>query len=303
MIQKIWVKIMQIIVISGKGGTGKTTIASAFAYLSGQAYINVDCDVDASNLHLMFKGTDIEETPFIGAKLARIDTEKCHGCGACEKTCRFGAIVIQDGVAYVKETHCEGCGACRYTCTQSAISLGDEVTGSTIITDSTVGLISRAEMIPGAEGSGKLVTKVRKNAREYRTHTMPHSILDGSPGVGCAVMASVTGCDYAVIVAEPTLSGFEDLKRVYELIRHFGIKPLMVINKYDINREVADDLERFCKDMKVPVVGRVPFDEVVERSINEGVPVVAYEISLAGKAIRRIWNDVESLVHSNGGQL
>ncbi len=280
---------MQLVIISGKGGTGKTTIAASFAYLAGTDLIKVDCDVDASNLHLMFGGTDFETKPFEGAKIGIVDEAKCIACDVCANTCRFGAIEMKGTSAWVNPLKCEGCGACVVACPQKAIRLEDEVTGNTILTRSQEGVISRAEMFPGAEGSGKLVTQVRKNAKAYAGDTADF-IIDGSPGIGCSVMASITGCDYAIIVTEPTLSGYEDFKRVYTLTKHFGLKAAAVINKYDINPEMSGRIEAYCGIERVKVIGRIPFDDQVKNSINTGVPISSYKDSTAGQAVVDAWS-------------
>lgn len=280
---------MQIVIISGKGGTGKTTLAASFACLAGSELIKVDCDVDASNLHLMFGGSDFEIEPFIGAKVAIVDRNACTLCKKCIDTCRYNAIDIVGRAVKVNELKCEGCGACTLVCPQSAIVLEDEVTGNTILTQSEQGVISRAEMIPGAEGSGKLVTQVRKNAKAYAGDEADF-IIDGSPGVGCSVMASITGCDYGVIVTEPTLSGYADFKRVLKLTEHFGLKPATIINKCDINPDISDQIESYCRKENIKLIGKVPFDDTVKKAINEGLPVSEYADSLAGQAIVQAWD-------------
>lgn len=274
---------MELVIISGKGGTGKTTIAASFAYLDENS-IKCDCDVDASNLHIVLGGTDIERKPYIGAKVAHINNERCIRCGACSDMCRYDAI--QD--CKVVPLRCEGCGACTVVCPVDAIDLEEEVTGDAIVTKTTRGYLSRAHMIPGAEGSGKLVTDVRKNAKRYGGCDERY-ILDGTPGVGCAVMASITGCQAALIVVEPTLSGLQDFKRVLSIVEHFKVKPYICINKYDINEGVTRKIEAFCHEGQINVVGRVPYDPVVEKSINELKPIVLYEESKAGKAIMKLW--------------
>lgn len=290
---------MQLVVISGKGGTGKTTLAASFAYLGDAGLVKVDCDVDASNLHLMFEGRTLESLPFQGAKAASVNARDCTMCGACIAACRFDAVGIEKSSAVINPMRCEGCGACTLVCKNGAIILEDEVTGRTIITDSSRGVISRAEMIPGAEGSGKLVTQVRKNADSYGKSQAAHYIIDGSPGVGCSVMASITGCDYAVIVTEPTLSGFEDFKRIYELTKHFRLKSAVVINKYDLNSRVSEEIEAYCKKADLRLAGKIPFDDTVEKSINEGVPLAAYSNSSAGRAVRDIWDLVEKILEES----
>ncbi|QEK13012.1 AAA family ATPase [Crassaminicella thermophila] len=280
---------MQLVVISGKGGTGKTTVAASLAYLSEKS-IKVDCDVDASNLHILLQGKDIEEENFFGAKVANIDSNKCIKCGACEKVCRYDAIKNYQ----VDPLKCEGCAACTVVCEQNAILLKDEVTGKTIITQTNKGLLSRADMVIGAEGSGKLVTKVRKNAMAHRKNN-EWIILDGTPGIGCAVMASVTGCDAALIVVEPTQSGLEDFLRVLSLINFFGVKPFVCINKYDINEDMTIEIEKYCKEEGIDVLGKIPFDPCVKEAVNALKPIVSYKESKASKEIIKIWNKLKEI--------
>lgn len=274
---------MQLVVISGKGGTGKTTVAASFAYLSAES-VKVDCDVDAANLHIILQGKDIEKQSFIGAKVAAIHPEKCVQCGICEEICRFDAI--QD--YRIDPLKCEGCAACTVKCPTQAIHLTDEITGETIITHTEKGILSRAEMEIGAEGSGKLVTEVRKNAMKYRKNN-EWVILDGTPGVGCAVMASVTGCDAALIVVEPTQSGFEDFMRVLSLTEFFDVKPFVCINKYDIHEGITMQIEGFCKEEGIDLIGKIPFDPKVKDAVNALKPIVVYDESPAGQAIKVMW--------------
>ncbi len=233
---------MQLIIISGKGGTGKTTIAASFSYLYDES-IKVDCDVEASNLHIILGGTDVEETPFWGAKVAKINPESCIRCGKCIRVCRFGAI----SHFQVDELKCEGCAACTVVCPEQAVSLQEEITGKTLITQTNKGILSHAEMEIGAEGSGKLVTEVRKNAGKFKKNG-DLFLLDGSPGVGCPVMASLTGCEAALIVVEPTQSGLTDFLRLFDLIRFFRVKPFVCINKYNLNEFVTGEIEKICRE-------------------------------------------------------
>lgn len=275
---------MQLVILSGKGGTGKTTIAGSFAYLNKES-VNVDCDVDASNLHIILGGRDIEEKNFYALKTAHIDLDKCMKCGVCEKVCRFDAI----HEFVVEELKCEGCAACTVVCPHDAISLEDTITGKTIITETEHGILSRAEMVVGAEGSGKLVTQVRKNAIDYAKKNQ-WVILDGTPGIGCAVMASITGCDVSLIVVEPTQSGMEDFMRVLSLVKFFGVEPLVCINKYDINEEITHEIERFCEQESIEMMGKIPFDPMVKEAVNSLKPIVSYRESISGKEIINMWN-------------
>ncbi len=272
---------MKVVVVSGKGGTGKTTITASFLALSQSKVLSVDCDVDASNLHLMYPGVIHEAYAFYGAKVAKIDTSLCIGCDKCLDICRFDAIQ-KDCLPYINELKCEGCGACRWVCKSSAIKLHSEQTGQVILSAIDKGYLSRAEMIPGQEGSGKLVSEVREQADKMSKN----QLLDGSPGIGCSVIASITATDVSVVVTEPTQSGLADLKRVLTLVTHFDTTPYVIINKYDLNELITETVEAMCLSCGVEVIGRIPYDALVNDSINQGIPIVNYEHSIAGQAIK-----------------
>ena len=282
---------MELTVISGKGGTGKTTIALALAELAEDS-IKADCDVDSPNLHLFYKGKDVKEECFYGEKKAVAEKSLCIGCGQCEKVCQFDAI--RNGV--VNSFKCEGCGACTLVCPQKSISLKDEKTADVYITQTNKGIISRAQMEVGSEGSGKLITMLRSNARKFAAKDTL-IIIDGSPGIGCPVISSVTGSDAVLIVTEPTQSGLEDFKRVMELCRHFGVLTLACINKYDINEKKAEEIEGFCRENDVYVIGKIPYDDTVLKSINELVPIVHYRDSKANQAIRQMWENIREHIY------
>ncbi|WP_434302840.1 ATP-binding protein [Clostridium botulinum] len=281
---------MDLVVLSGKGGTGKTTIATALSELYNDV-IRVDCDVDASNFYMFYKGKDIEKGDFIGGKKANIDEKICIKCGKCKSICKFNAIQNFKIDPFL----CEGCGACTLICSQNAIKLEDEKTAKTFITELEKGLISRAEMEVGSDGSGKLVTDIRKKAKKFNKDDKL-TIIDGSPGIGCSVIASITGTDAILIVTEPTASGLEDLKRVVALCNHFGIFAMVCVNKYDINKEMTVDIENFINEKGIKLVGKIPYDNIVMKSINELKPITCYKESIANKAIENMWESIKKTI-------
>jgi len=283
---------MVISVLSGKGGTGKTTVVAALSELV-KNIIKVDCDVDAPNLYLFYKGLDIEKKNFYGGKTAKINKSLCIECEICEEVCKFGAISNWT----IDPFSCEGCGACTLVCPQHAIKLIDEKTADTFITKTEKGIISRAMMGIGSDGSGKLVTELRKNAKRF-TEDNNIVILDGSPGIGCSVIASVTDTDVALIVTEPTKSGLDDLKRILELAEHFETQVMICINKYDINIDMVKQIENFAHEKNVFVVGKIPFDKMVMESVNSLRPITEFENSKARKAIEEMWFRMSGLIKS-----
>lgn len=279
----------QMTILSGKGGTGKTTITASFAALSCNVVL-ADCDVDAPNLHLLLKPEIQETMEFKGLKLAVIDSEQCVGCGLCAEKCRFGAI--HD--FRVDPIRCEGCKVCVVVCPVRAIDFVERVCGHAYISKTRYGPMSHALLNPGMENSGKLVTLVRQNAKKIAEEGRHIILIDGPPGIGCPVIASLAEIDAGLMVVEPTLSGIHDLKRALELLRHFKVKPLVCINKHDLNLENARAIEEFCTSEGVEVVGRIPLDPEVAKAMVAGLPVVEYaQESPASKAIKDIWNLLE----------
>lgn len=281
---------MELVVLSGKGGTGKTTIAIALSELS-QEVVRVDCDVDAPNFYLFYNGNNIEKSDFIGGKKALIDEELCIKCGECKVNCRFNAI--ED--FKINSFLCEGCGTCTLVCPKNAITLVDEKIAETFITELDNGIISRAEMEIGSEGSGKLITHLRKEAKKFNENDKL-IIIDGSPGIGCPVISSITGSDVVLIVTEPTKSALEDLKRIVDLCEYFSVFIMVCINKYDINKEITLEIEDFIQNKKIKYVGKIPYDETVRKSINELKPITYYKDSQANKAIEDIWINIKNLI-------
>ncbi len=277
---------MRLAVISGKGGTGKTTIATSIAELENGS-VRIDADVEASNMYLYYKGKDMDKEYFSASQVAHVDLSLCNQCGICNEICKFDAIDL----GKVNELKCEGCGACIISCPEKAITLVEEKTADIYRTEIPNGNIFRAEMEIGADGSGLLISRLREKAEEYGKNTL--TILDGSPGIGCPVIASITGNHWVLIVTEPTKSGFEDFLRVYELTKHFNIPAMVCINKYDINEEVTVEIEDYCKKNNIPLVGKIPFDETIVQSINELKPIIYYENSKANQAIRNMWKKMK----------
>lgn len=286
---------MKLVVISGKGGTGKTTIASSIIVLARAPYA-YDCDVDASNLGILLEKEQVFSTTFQGAQVARLDASKCTGCGACVGACRYGAVSkTDDGKVRVDPMKCEGCKACVVACPEDALALERVKTAERMEYAYDGGKLAGAELIPGAEGSGLLVTEVRKSFKEELKRG-DLAILDGSPGVGCNVMASVSNTDGALIVAEPTISGYEDFKRVHELLAYMGIPSYLCVNKWDINEKYAEKIEAYAREKGMPVVGRIPFDEKVLESVNRMIPIVKLEQSIAKDAIVEMWYNLKKAI-------
>jgi MinD superfamily P-loop ATPase len=283
-------------ILSGKGGTGKTTVTASFAALSENA-VFADCDVDASNLHLLLRPEVKETIEFRGLNLAVIDPDRCTRCGLCEEKCRFNAIHGFE----VDPIHCEGCGVCVEVCPVGAIDFVERVCGHAYVSETRYGPMSHARLKPGMENSGKLVTLVRQNAKrlaEDGGHDMV--LVDGPPGIGCPVIASLADTDKGLVVVEPTLSGIHDLKRALGLLDHFKIEPVICVNKHDLNSENTTAIEEFCVREGVEVVGRIPFDPNVTRAMVAGLPVVEYEPSSpSSKAIRETWSQIKRHLRMN----
>jgi MinD superfamily P-loop ATPase len=280
-------------ILSGKGGTGKTTFTASFAALSSNA-VFADCDVDASNLHLLLKPKVKENIVFKGLNLAVIDPERCIQCDLCEEKCRFKAI--HDFT--VDSIHCEGCKVCVEICPVQAINFVERICGHAYISETEYGPMSHADLIPGMENSGKLVTLVRQNAKRLAEEGGHELVLvDGPPGIGCPVIASLADIDHGLVVVEPTLSGIHDLKRALELLDHFKLEALVCVNKHDLNDENTAAIEEFCCGEGIEVVGRVPFDPEVTKAMVDGRPVVEYAPdSPASEAIKAIWERLTSIL-------
>ncbi|MDI6869220.1 MAG: P-loop NTPase [Coprothermobacterota bacterium] len=277
----------QLAVLSGKGGTGKTTIVASLAVLADQAIV-VDCDVDAPDLHLLLEPTVIKTQDFQGSKVAVIDEAECLKCGLCLEKCRFDAI--KENIE-IDPFACDGCGVCAVVCPQKAIRLTERTAGQAFISKTKYGFMAHALLSPGQANSGKLVTLTRFFARILaEKEKSPLLIIDGPPGIGCPVIASVTGVDYGLIVTEPTMSGIHDLRRALDLLKHFSLPAFVCINKYDINEDNAQKIESFCRVNGLEFVGKIPFDPVVTEAMLEGKPVVEFAPeSPVAREIKNMW--------------
>lgn len=279
----------QLAVISGKGGTGKTTIVAAFAALARHAVL-ADCDVDAADLHLILHPTIEREEPFRGLDLASIDKDRCIQCGECLAHCRFGAVT--DDFDILRFT-CEGCTVCEYVCPTHAISMVERISGMAYVSMTRFGPMSHAALGIGEETSGLLTTLVRTNAREFAARSgRDLIIIDGPPGIGCPVIAAITGVDLVLIVTEPTLSGLHDLTRVLGLVRHFGIPAAVCVNKSDINPDITDSIILQCAAEDVPVVGVLHYDPAATQAMIAGMTLPEYsEAGLSAEAAQ-LWTEL-----------
>jgi MinD superfamily P-loop ATPase len=282
----------QLTILSGKGGTGKTTITASFAFLAHNAVV-ADCDVDAPDLHILLDPKIVRTQEFRGSKLATIEETKCTKCGLCREKCKFNAITES---LQIDPISCEGCGVCCLVCPTNAIALTERVSGQAYISETKYGSMAHALLNPGESNSGKLVTLVRQNAKilAEKEHA-DLVIIDGSPGIGCPVIASVTGVDAGLIVTEPTMSGIHDLKRVLSLLKHFSVQPLVCINMHDINDENTNRIADFCADNGVEVVGKIPFNSIVTEAMVNEKPLVEYAPeSKVTKKIIAMWERTAS---------
>ena len=281
----------QIVVISGKGGTGKTVLTASFAALAKNK-VMADCDVDAADLHLLLKPSLKECHEFKSGATAVINKELCTECGRCVAVCRFDAI-SEDYV--VDPVSCEGCAFCCYACPAKAIKMEENTSGEWFISDTRFGPMVHAKLGIAEENSGKLVTLVRQKAKEIaKKEGLDWVIVDGSPGIGCPVIASISGVDFALVVTEPTLSGLHDADRVIKVVKHFGVPAKLVINKHDLNAEIMKKIEDYCGKNDIPLIGKIPFDESVVKAVVEGKTIIEYVDGKAKEEIVKIWNTFQN---------
>lgn len=291
----------QIVILSGKGGTGKTSISASLAHLASTAGIStvlVDADVDAANLELLLSPKIQEKNEFISGKIAIIDSEKCIACGLCKQTCRFDAIIEDQGSYRVDPIGCEGCAACHHQCPVSAIRMETQMAGYWFLSDSRYGPLFHASLRPAQENSGKLVALVKQKAQSlaHDGHS-PLVLVDGPPGIGCPAISAITGASFVLIIAESTISGVHDMGRALQMVQHFQIPAYVCINKADIYPQGTEWIEEYCRQHEITILAHIPFDANVTQAMLHGEPVTAYQPAcLASQAINIIWQNLERML-------
>ncbi|HEX7363953.1 MAG TPA: ATP-binding protein [Dehalococcoidia bacterium] len=282
----------ELVVLSGKGGTGKTSIVASFAALAKKKVL-ADCDVDAADLHLVLKPEIRQDNEFWSGQVAVIDEGKCTECGLCQELCRFEAIVDFK----VDPTSCEGCAFCFNVCPAEAIKMNERLSGRWFISDTKYGPLVHARLGIAQENSGKLVATVRQQARTIaEKQKLDYIIIDGPPGIGCPVISSLSGVSLALVVTEPTLSGIHDLDRVVDVCHHFNVPVLVCVNKYDINEDNVRHIESYCLSHGLEIVARIPFDNAVTEAMVRGLPVVEYRATAVSQQIELMWQDISRYI-------
>ncbi|MDO9579020.1 MAG: ATP-binding protein [Bacteroidales bacterium] len=282
----------EVVVLSGKGGTGKTSIVGSLAALAGRKVL-ADCDVDAADLHLLLNPSVKQDNEFWSGQVAHIDPDKCTQCELCQELCRFNAI--RD--FKVDSVSCEGCGFCSHICPTEAITMKENLSGHLFVSETRYGPLVHARLGIAQENSGKLVAQVRQQAKRMAEEQgLDYIISDGPPGIGCPVISSLSGASLALLVTEPTLSGMHDLERVLDVCRHFGVLAMVCINKYDINEDNTQEIESYCSAQDIVVAAKIPFDNVVTEALVRGVPVVEYSDGNVSQEIKTLWQKISNVL-------
>jgi MinD superfamily P-loop ATPase len=291
----------QLVILSGKGGTGKTSLVAAFAHLAheGASPVQVvlaDADVDAANLELVLRPKRMETHEFVGGSVATIDPDRCLDCGVCLQVCRFDAIQIVNDSYSVDPIACDGCAACVYQCPEGAVEMKAQAVGQWFRSESPFGPLFHADLRPAQENSGKLVTVVKQNARLLAMDKgYPLIIVDGPPGISCPVISAVAGADMVLIVTEPTSAGIHDMERILKLTKHFRLPAIVCINKADIYQDCTDEIEDYSEQQQIEVIGKIPYDEAVTWAMIQGEPITSYRSTApASQAIKQIWMKITS---------
>jgi MinD superfamily P-loop ATPase len=283
----------ELVIISGKGGTGKTSITAAFASLANHAVL-ADCDVDAADLHLVMAPKVMHKESFIGGKVAEIDPARCSQCGQCLEVCRFDAITEDFRIQAIA---CEGCGVCVWNCPENAIDFIPRKSGDGFISETRFGTMVHAKLGIAEENSGKLVTRVRKQAREVAEKQKADFLLiDGPPGIGCPVIAAIGGADHALIVTEPSRSAIHDMERAIDLCDHFKIQVSVCINKSDINKDLTRTIEIFCQDKGIMVVGKIPYDPALTEAQIAGKTITEFDDGPLQDRFKQLWQSLSTRI-------
>lgn len=290
----------EVVIISGKGGTGKTSLSAAFSYLEGENALVSDCDVDAANMHLLLGANFKIREDFFSGELAVIDDTLCLSCGKCEEVCRFDAIDFSDGHYVIDAISCEGCHYCSRVCPSGAITMQTQKAGDLYISDIKNGSkMVHAKLGFGAENSGKLVAKVKTEAKILALRADKEFVItDGSPGIGCPVISSLSGANLVVLVTEATISGLHDLQRVLKLVQNFNLKAVCIINKYDLNEDMTEKIEKFLEKEGIRLISKLPYDETFTKALARAQPIVEYASdSELSTLIKKSWEEIKKEVY------
>ena len=284
---------MEIAVISGKGGTGKSSIAAAFATLNGKVVV-ADCDVDAANLYLLFNPTHEEEIVYIAGHKAVINYDLCTTCGICESYCRFDAISVINSRMVISGISCDGCFLCSHICPENAIKMVQNDKSRMYSGSFRKGKMVYGRLAPGEENSGKLVNMVREKAKEIaKENNLETIIIDGPPGIGCPVISTITGVDKVIIVTEPTISGLHDMQRTVEIVQKFSLPAFVIINKYDLNSDKSDQIEDWCRKNRITIAGLLSFEKQMVEAMIMGKSITEFKPdNEINKKIKIIWNKI-----------
>ena len=288
----------EVVIISGKGGTGKTSITASYAVLGGQDVVIADCDVDAADMHLLLDPDFSNPVDFYSGFIAKIDQDKCSQCGDCAIVCRFNAIPFNDGQYIIDEIACEGCSYCARVCPTEAIKMEEQNVGHWYMSKTRINNnLVHARLGIGAENSGKLVAKVKKEAKTLAEKNQKNMVIvDGSPGVGCPVVSSLSGADFVVFVTEPTVSGLHDLKRVHQLVKKFQIRSGCIINKYDLNLEINDEIEKYLESEDIILLAKIPYDESFTEAMTMAKTIVEYKNNDLSEIVKTSWNTLKEAI-------
>ncbi len=291
----------EIVVISGKGGTGKTSLSASFAYLEGQNAITADCDVDAANMHILLDADFSNRQDFFSGEVAYIDSDKCIDCSKCKTVCRFDAILLKENRHTIDRISCEGCGYCARVCPSGAITMHKQKAGDIFVSNIKNGAtMVHAKLGFAAENSGKLVAKVKQEAKMLALkEDREFVITDGSPGIGCPVISSLSGANLVVLVTEATVSGLHDLKRVVELLKTFSLQAVCIINKYDLNKEMNKMIEEYLGTQDIEVIAHLGYDETFAHALIEAKPIVEYSAqSQLSVTIKESWEKIKTKIRN-----